>query len=92
MTTAQIILDQIKSIDRMALWAWGAKNYVGGKTMLQFDCNGPKHKGKVQIHLTPADEYRIETWKIRGVNAKKLEVVDGIHAEDLVIVLDELIG
>ena len=40
MNTAQIILSQIKAIDHMALFAWGAKNLVNMGDGLKFKTSG----------------------------------------------------
>ncbi len=92
---AQIILNQIKSIDRSALFAWGAKNYValpeskdfqGG---VIFKVNGLTFKGWVKVELTWLDEY-----KISFIN-KKAEVIksyEGVYCDMLVDIIDYVEG
>ncbi|WP_027137405.1 hypothetical protein [Gaetbulibacter saemankumensis] len=92
---AQIILNQIKCIDRSALFAWGAKNYValpeskdfqGGVT---FKVNGSTFKSWVKVKLTRLDEY-----KVSFIN-KKAEVeksCDGVYCDMLVDIIDYVEG
>ncbi len=95
---ANTIISQINSLDRMALWAYGAKNYAylgenetrnGG---LQFQVNGLKHKGYVAIELTWSDEYTIIFYKIGKAGIKVTHKVEGIHFPELITHLDYIEG
>ena len=70
---AKTIRSQIVATDKMALTVWGARNFVFlsetkiGNTWfrggLQFEVNGLKFKGIIQIRLNGSDVYEIEAIK-----------------------------
>lgn len=106
MEVANTIRDQIKTLDRWALGAYAAKNFMGsngftnqGITVgpgLQFDVSGHKFKGRVLIGLNGSDLYDIYFVTIgkSGKNLGKITVkaeTHDIYAEDLVTVLDRYI-
>ena len=91
MEIAKIIIEQINSIDRWALGAYGSNNFyhipespefAGG---LIFSVNGLVHKGKVKILLTWMDEYKINFLNQNGISIKE---VNGVYCDMLVEVLD----
>jgi hypothetical protein len=97
-TSVQIaltILNQIKYLDKYALMAWGAKQYVslseckdfqGG---VRFKVNGLTFKGWVKVELTWIDEY-----KVSFIN-RKAEVVkayEGVYCDMLVDIIDYVEG
>jgi hypothetical protein len=94
MTTAQTILTQIKMIDPRAIWAWGAKDLVNMGDGLKFKTSGMvKWKGQVYIKYNgTTDLYDISFFRIRGANVKFDEVSSDVFAEDLVRVIDEVVG
>jgi hypothetical protein len=94
MTIAQTILSQIKTIDPRATWAWGAKELVNMGDGLKFKTSGMvKWKGYVYIKYNEGtDLYDIEFFRIRGVNIKTDKGMTDIFAEDLVNVIDEVVG
>lgn len=102
---AQTILSQIKAIDRRALPAWGAKDFVssssaaniggvkvGHNGYLQMTVRGGKFMGKIIIGLSGLDLYDIAAFKIRLAEVKLVKHVEGIYADQLVEVLDGIIG
>ncbi len=101
-SVADTIRNQIRAIDRNALMAWGAKEFVGTKNPclpekqigegLQFRVNGSKHKGYIIVLLAPNDLYNIFAYKIVKLNVKVVKRVNGVFVEDLVRALDEIIG
>lgn len=95
MEIAKIILGQIKYLDKMALMAWGAKNYValpkskeiqGG---LRFKVNGLKFRGWVKIELTYLDEYSIS---FINENLEIEKVYHGVYCDMLVDIIDYVEG
>jgi len=98
------ILRQIKALDKWALPAWGAKNYVvddAGVDMkgnkhdgyLRFDVNGTKLKrGKVIIYLAPNDTYSVVFGRVRGLDWKELKRVDMVYNDQLVEIIDNYVG
>jgi hypothetical protein len=91
MKISRIIIEQINSIDKWALGAYGSTNFYhipetpefsGG---LMFSVNGLVHKGKVKILLTWMDEYKIIFLNQKGVSIKE---VNGVYCDMLVQVLD----
>ena len=90
MTVANTILAQIRGQDRWAMFAYGAKNLVGGDDFLQFDVNGVVFKGKVIIKLTAMDDYTITFGRM---NRKTFEfdvkaTAEGVYFDQLIEVLD----
>lgn len=85
MTTAQTILAQLGGNRFSAMT--GAKNFVGGDDMLQFDLGrGAKNKAnKVRVTLTTADLYRLDFYRYNGrtFECPVVDTVDGVFAEDL---------
>lgn len=94
MNTAQIILSQIKALDRLALHAWGAKDLVNMGDGLKFKTSGlVKWKGYVYIKYDAgADLYNVDFFRIRNVEIKYDKRLEGIYAEDLVRIIDEVVG
>jgi len=94
MTIAQTILSQIKTIDPRATWAWGAKELVNMGDGLKFKTSGMvKWKGYVYIKYNAGtDLYDIEFFRIRNCEIKCDKGMTDIYAEDLVRVIDEVVG
>lgn len=94
MNTAQIILGQIKQLDKMALFAWGAKDLVNMGNGLKFKSSGMvKWKGYVYIKYDEGqDLYNIDFFKIRKVNIVYTKQLEGVFAEDMVRLIDEVVG
>ena len=93
LTVAKTILEQIKTIDPRALWAWGAKDYVGSEDSIQFKVGGmTRWKGKVVIKLNGSDLYDVRFIRLRGTKFLEDVTKKDIYAEDLVNTLDEKIG
>ena len=88
---AKTILNQIKTLDRYALMAWGAKSYVslpeskssqGGVT---FKVNGLVFKNWVKIELTWLDVYNVSFINKNGEVVKQF---DGVYCDMLVDIID----
>lgn len=106
MEVAKTIIDQIKAQDRWALAAWGAQKFVAvpgylaaddevvNNPGIRFHVNGPKTKrgSRVVIALNPMDTYDIVLGHIYSSRWKVDKVVSGVYFDQLVGVLDELIG
>lgn len=94
MTIAQTILSQIKTIDPMATFAWGAKDLVNMGDGLKFKTTGMvKWKGYVYIKYNQGtDLYDIEFFRIRNYAVKTDKQMRDIFAEDLVNIIDSVVG
>ena len=94
MSIAQTILSQIKTLDRTAMMAWGAKDLVNLYEGLRFKTSGMvKWKGYVYIKYNEgSDLYDIDFCRVRGVDVKRDKIMTGIYAEDLVSVIDSVVG
>jgi hypothetical protein len=94
MSVAQTILSQIKTLDRTAMIAWGAKDLVNMNDGLKFKTSGmTKWKGYVYVKYNEgSDLYDIDFFRIRGVDVKYDKQAKGIYAEDLVWVIDGVVG
>lgn len=93
MTVAKTILSQIKTLDSMALWAWGAKDLVAMEDGLMFKSSGMvKNKGKVVVKLNGKDLYDVTFGKIRKFEYKELARIEDVFVEDLVATIDGMVG
>jgi hypothetical protein len=82
---AKTIRDQITTIDKMALWAWGAKNLIALENGLRFKSSGmTTWKGR--------DLYDVEFGRIRKYEYKTVKTVNDVYVEDLVHVIDMQVG
>lgn len=93
---AKTIISQIKTLDPMALFAWGTSRYplVATKEGLRFKTSGMvKWKGFVHIKYNPGtDLYDIDFFRIREHEVKMDEQITDIYAESLVEVIDRRVG
>lgn len=94
MSVAKTILNQIKMLDRAAMWAWGAKELVNIGNGLRFKTTGmTPWKGYVQIKYNEGtDLYDLDFYQIRKFEVKTFKKFDGIFAEDLVNIIDSIVG
>lgn len=92
---AKTILSQIRYVDRCALMAWGAKDFValpeskiyqGG---VRFKVNGLTFKGWVSIELRWMDDYTIS---FINKKAEVVKEVEGVYCDMLVNVIDFIEG
>ena len=94
MSVAVVIRDQIRALDRMALFAWGAKDFLNMGDGLKFKTSGMvRWKGYVYIKYDAgADLYNVDFFKIRNTDIKYTERLEGVYAEDLVRIIDGVVG
>lgn len=100
MNVAQTIIDQIKAMDRMALMAWGARGFVGGKVDgdndgVMFKVNGTKTKrgSKIMVVLNEGkDLYEVKLFHIYKMTVKYDATETDVYAEDLVEIIDSMVG
>jgi hypothetical protein len=94
MTLAQTILYQIKTLDPMALFAWGAKNLVSMEDGLKFQTSGmTPFKGHVYVkYVYGKDLYEIQFFRVRKAEIKMAAIIEDVYAEDLVRVIDGFVG
>ena len=87
---AKIIIDQILCLDKSALMAWGAHDYIicdsddnqeGG---IIFTVNGLKFKGQVEIRLQWNDTYTIRFLQ----NEKEIKKSETVYCDQLVEIID----
>ena len=94
MNTAQTILSQIKTLDPMALPAWGAKDPMNMGDGLKFKTSGmTPYKGYVYIkYVAGRDLYEVQFFRFRKLEMKMDKVVEDVYAQDLVSVIDNFVG
>jgi len=94
MNTAQIILNQIKELDPMAIFVWGAKEMVNMGDGLKFKTSGiVRWKGYVYIKYDEAhDLYDVIFAKIRKLEWIEQERVEGVFFDQLVEIIDRRVG
>lgn len=93
-TVAKTILSQLRIIDPIALFAWGAKDFTDTGKGLQFKTSGmTPYKGFVRINYNEGqDLYEIEFFRIRKLEVKVDKTVTEVYAEDMVGIIDSFVG
>jgi hypothetical protein len=91
---AKIIQTQIKQLDPMSFWAWGTTELVAMPDGLKFKTTGAvKWKGYVYIKYDAGqDLYNLDFFKIRKMEVVYTEQLEGVFVEDLVRLIDEVVG
>ena len=93
LTVATTIREQIRTLDRAALMAWGAKDFIGGSDSLQFMVGGmTRWKGKVIIKLNSNDLYDVRFFRSRNIKVLEDVTIADVFAEDLVRIIDAKVG
>jgi hypothetical protein len=94
MNTATIIRDQIRALDAWALGAWGTKDMVNMGDGLKFKTSGmARWKGHVYVKYDEGrDLYDVDFFRVRKAEIKYDSRVNGVFAEDLVNVIDKVVG
>lgn len=94
MEIAKTILSQIKALDPRATWAWGAKDFVAMRDGLKFKSSGMvRWKGYVYVKYDDGqDLYNIDFFTLRKAEIKYKERLEGVFAEDLVTLIDGVVG
>lgn len=94
MNIATTIRDQIKTISFWALGSWGARQLQALEHGFAMHVRGPKilTGGYVEINLNGLDLYDITLYRIRKAERKEVASMENVYAEDLVNVLDGMIG
>ena len=91
--TAGVVYSQIKTMSPWAMAAWGAKELVVLKDGIQFKSSGMvKNKGIIQIRLNGSDLYDVTFGKVRKFKYKEIKKVTDVFVEDLIGVIDEMVG
>ena len=90
---AGVVYSQIKTMSPWAMAAWGAKELVVLKDGIQFKSSGMvKNKGIIQIKLNGSDLYDVTFGKVRKFKYKEIKKVTDVFVEDLIDVIDEMVG
>ena len=94
MTVGQIILQQIRALDRRAMMAWGAKDIVLTNNGVMFKTSGlVRWKGKVIIEYDAgADLYNVTFGRLRKLDFIVDKKLNGVYAEDMVEIIDAQVG
>lgn len=94
MSIAQTILAQIKALDPMAIFAWGAKEFVNMGDGLKFKTSGMvKWKGYVYVKYDHGqDLYTVIFAQIRKCEWIEREKIEGVFFDQLVEIIDRRVG
>lgn len=99
MSVAKTIHSQIKTMSPWAMASWGTKDLVALENGLQFKSSGMvKNKGIIQIKLNGSDLYDVSFGKVRkyreinNYGYKQIKKVTDVFVEDLIDVIDEMVG
>ncbi len=94
MIVQETILSQIKSLDKWALGAWGAREFKGSNDTLFFRINGTKLKaGWIEVVLNRGTD----TYTVRGIYQYDMKIkvrkeFNDVYCENLVQVIDSIVG
>lgn len=89
MTVGKTILEQLGGNRFIAMT--GAKDFISTDKGLRFRL--PNRKvNVVEITLTPADEYNMRFWLVRGGNIKEVRSIGGIDCSQLQGLFTEVTG
>ncbi len=88
------ILKQIRSLDKWALGAWGAREFKGSGCTLFFRVNGTKLKrGWIEVALNEGlDTYTVTGMYQYDMKIKTTESIQGVYWDNLVQVIDSIVG
>ena len=91
---SKTIYDQIRTLDKKAFMAWGAKDFVNMNDGLKFKTTGMvKWKGQVYIKYNKeTDLYDIQFFRIVKMDIKTDKEVKGVQVENLVKTIDAQVG
>lgn len=91
---SKTIYDQIRTLDKKAFMAWGAKDFVNMNDGLKFKTTGMvKWKGQVYIKYNKGtDLYDIQFFRIVKMDIKTDKEVKGVQVENLVKTIDAQVG
>lgn len=94
MNVAKTILDQIKSLDPMAMFAWGAKDLVAMNDGLKFKTSGMvRWKGYVYVQYDEGhDLYNVIFAQLRKMEWIERDRVEGVYFDQLTSVIDAQVG
>ena len=93
LVVAKTVLSQIKASDKMAMFAWGAKNLIDIEDGLMFNSSGMvKNKGYITITLNGNDLYDVTFGKVLKFEYKELVRVEDVFVENLVETVDNMVG
>lgn len=94
MTIAKTILNQIKTLDPMAIMAWGARDFVNMGDGLKFKTSGMvKWKGYVNIQYNSGtDLYDLKFFRIRNLKMVNDREYRDVTADYLVHIIDTVVG
>ena len=103
----RIILDQLQTMERQALWAWGAHKYMIGKAnkehngylvFVVVNCPNVPQNTRIKITLEYNDTYTVKAYKARKVRGKMdiqekvfCEATD-VYVETLIETIDRIVG
>lgn len=93
MEVANTILQQLGG--RQFLVMTGATNLVGGADSLSFSLPTAIAKdriNKVRVTLTPADDYTVEFFYIRGTKVATVKSLDGVYSDQLQDIFTDTTG
>ena len=96
---AQTIIDQIYGKEPWALASWGARNYlverVNGNEGVSFSVNGQKtkHGSRIMILLDESrDLYNVYLYRMYRGKRIYDNVVEGVYWDQLVEIIDDMVG
>ena len=79
-------------IGRQAMAMLGAHDLVLGTDGLQFKIKGSRLAAYVRVTLEPTDTYRMEFWKMRGVETLRLVKIDNVFVSELNEIIEQQTG
>ncbi len=106
-TSAETIWDQLNTLNKMAVWAWGTNGLVSSKPnkdhngFLEFkvrNCSKVPNGTRIRISLAYNDTYTVKAYTVREVRGKAdyavktLSEMDIVYVDMLIDVIDGMVG
>lgn len=91
-TTNPAVANEIKRQLGGAIFMFGARLLVHDHNSLAFSIRGSRKVNKVKITLEPTDTYRVQCFKLRGVECRPVSESTMVYADQLKPVLETHTG
>lgn len=90
--TEMAVANEIRRQLGRALFMLGAQNLGATSNSLSFKIRGSKTVSHIKVELTPADEYDVTFYKVRGNRIISQETIAGIYCDMLATLISDKTG
>ena len=88
---ASTAINQLGGMGRLGAMI-NARDFMILKAGAQFRFSGSRKANVVKIKLSENDTYTIEFWKSRGIKWNKVEEFDGVYADQMISIFQDVTG